>query len=89
MMLDLQILAFRSDLTRVITLAFGREATYRTFPEVGIFDGHHALSHHQNDAAKLDKLAKIQTYHSEAFARSANRDVRSSCAVSRNAPSIW
>lgn len=67
-MIDLQVLAYQADLTRVSTFAFGREATYRTFPAIGVFDGHHALSHHQNDAQKLAKLAKVNQYQVETFA---------------------
>jgi hypothetical protein len=60
---DLQLLAYQSDLTRVITFMYGREQTGRPYPQIGIHEPHHQLSHHQNDPAKLQKCTKIQTYH--------------------------
>jgi hypothetical protein len=63
LMFDLQVLALRSDLTRVITFMTGRELSGRTYPEIGIRDAHHPLSHHQDDAAKLAKLTAINTHH--------------------------
>ena len=68
LMIDLQVLAYQADLTRVITFAFGRESSYRTFPEIGVTDPHHALSHHQNNDQKLANLAKVNTYHVQTFA---------------------
>ena len=65
LMIDLQVLAYQADLTRVITFALGREASYRTFPAIGVLDPHHSLSHHQNDDAKL---AKVNAYHVQTFA---------------------
>ena len=46
-----------------------REISNRTYPQVGVSDGHHAISHHSNQAAKMDKNAKIQTYHTTLFSR--------------------
>ena len=68
LMIDLQVLAYQADLTRVITFAFGREASYRTFPAIGINDPHHALSHHQNDDEKLARLGKVNAHHVGTFA---------------------
>ncbi len=68
LMYDLQILAFQADLTRVSTLIFGREASVRTYPEVGVSDPHHPLSHHRNLPENLEKLAKINTFHTTLFA---------------------
>ena len=68
LMIDLQVLAYQADLTRVITFAFGREASYRTFPAIGISDPHHALSHHQNDDEKLARLGKVNAHHVATFA---------------------
>ena len=65
---DLQLLAYQSDLTRVITFMYGREQTGRPYPQLGIHEPHHHLSHHQNDPAKLQKCATIQTYHVKLFA---------------------
>ena len=63
LMFDLQLLAYQADVTRVITFLVGRELSNRTYPAIGITDAHHSISHHQNDAEKLAKLVKINTYH--------------------------
>jgi hypothetical protein len=68
LMYDLQVLAFQSDLTRVTTFMYGREFTGRTYPEIGVPEGHHPLSHHQYDPEKLAALAKVNTYHVQMFA---------------------
>ena len=68
LMFDLQILAFQADLTRVITFMMSREVSPRTYPEIGIPDSHHALSHHQNNPAQMDKLAKLNRHHIEQLA---------------------
>ena len=69
LMYDLIALAYQCDMTRIITFMIGREQSGRTFPEFGIPDAHHAISHHQNDPVKLAKLAKINTYHITLFTR--------------------
>ena len=66
---DLQLLAYQSDLTRVITFMYGREQTDRPYPQIGIPDPHHSLTHHQNDPAKMEKCTVIQTYHVSLFAK--------------------
>ena len=63
LMFDLQLLAFQADITRVITFQLTRELTNRTYPEIGVPDPHHPISHHGNDPEKLSKLARINTYH--------------------------
>jgi hypothetical protein len=63
LMFDLQVLAYRADITRVITFMVGRELSNRTYPAIEINEAHHSLSHHQNNAEKLAKLVKINTYH--------------------------
>ncbi len=68
LMFDLQVLAYQTDLTRVITFMLGRELSGRTFPELGVSEGHHAVSHHQEDATKLSHLEKIKTFHTTLFA---------------------
>jgi hypothetical protein len=68
LMFDLQVLAYQTDLTRVITFMIGRELSGRPYPEIGVNDAHHPTSHHQNDAEKLAKLAKINTFHATLFA---------------------
>ena len=66
---DLQLLAYQSDLTRVITFMYGREQTDRPYPQIGIPDPHHSLTHHQNDPAKMEKCTVIQKYHVTLFAK--------------------
>jgi hypothetical protein len=70
LMIDLQVLAYQADLTRVITFMLGREggAGSRSYPEIGISDLHHTLSHHQNDPARVEKLFQINLYHTKLFA---------------------
>jgi hypothetical protein len=65
---DLQLLAYQSDLTRVITFMYGREQTGRPYPQIGIPEPHHPLTHHQNDASKMEKCTAIQLYHVALFA---------------------
>jgi hypothetical protein len=67
LMYDLQWLAFRADLTRVTTFMLGRELNFRTYPEIGITEGHHGLSHHQDNPTQLSKYAKLNTYQTELF----------------------
>ncbi|MBM3771363.1 MAG: DUF1552 domain-containing protein [Acidimicrobiia bacterium] len=68
LMFDLQVLAYQTDLTRVITFMLGRELSGRTFPELGVSEGHHATSHHQEDPTKLSNLEKIKVFHSTLLA---------------------
>ena len=63
LMIDLQVLALQSDLTRVITFMLGRELSGRSYPEVQVYDAHHPTSHHRNDPEQLRKLARVNTYH--------------------------
>jgi uncharacterized protein DUF1552 len=67
LMMDLQVLAFRTDMTRVITFMIGPEQSNRTYPEIGVPEVHHGLSHHQHDANKLAKIAQIDAYHMTIF----------------------
>jgi hypothetical protein len=66
-MYELQWLAFRADLTRVVTFMLGRELNFRTYPEIGITEGHHGLSHHQDNPAQIAKYARLNTYQTELF----------------------
>jgi hypothetical protein len=68
LMFDLQVLAYQCDLTRVITFMIGREFSGRTYPEIGVPEAHHPLSHHQNDTVKIASLAKVNTYHTTLLA---------------------
>ena len=65
LMCDLLVLAFQTDVTRVFTFLWGREIVGRPYPEIGVPETHHGVSHHQNDPEKLAQLAKINTYHVE------------------------
>jgi Protein of unknown function (DUF1552) len=64
---DLQLLAFQSDLTRVTTFMYGREQTGRPYPQIGVPEPHHPLTHHQGNPEKMEKCAKIQRYHIGLF----------------------
>jgi hypothetical protein len=68
MMIDMQILAMQADLTRVGTFMIGREGSNNSYPEIGVADAHHPISHHGNDPEKLAKLSKINTLHMEQVA---------------------
>src|SRR5690348_5540875 len=65
---DLQLLAYQSDLTRVITFMYGREQTGRPYPQIGVPEPHHPLTHHQNDPVKMEKCTRIQRHHIALFA---------------------
>ncbi len=73
LMFDLQFLALRSDLTRVATFMLGREQSTRTYPEVGVAEPHHPLSHHGNDPAQIAKMSRVNTYHAALTARYLER----------------
>lgn len=68
LMADLMVLAFQTDLTRVATLPFANDGSNRSYKMIDVSEGHHELSHHGNDAAKLAKIKKINTFHMEQFA---------------------
>ena len=68
LMFDLMALAFQADITRVITLSMDHEASMRTYTNLAISEGFHPLSHHGNNPEKMDKLVKIQNYHTQEFA---------------------
>ena len=68
LMFDLMAIAYQSDLTRVSTYMLGREASVRSYSEIGVPDSHHPLSHHANDPEKLAKIAKINIFHMQMFA---------------------
>ena len=67
LMFDLQLLAYQGDVTRVVTYMIGREFSGRTYPEIGVPDAHHPISHHQRDPIRMEKLAKINNYHVSLF----------------------
>jgi len=68
LMCDLMVLAFQSDSTRVGTFLFANEGNNRSFPELGIPEGHHHVSHHQRRAENLEKVAKIDLFYMEQLA---------------------
>jgi hypothetical protein len=67
LMYELQWLAFRADLTRVVTFMLGRELNFRTYPEIGVTEGHHGLSHHQDRLEQIAKYAKVGVYQAQLF----------------------
>jgi hypothetical protein len=68
MMYDLMVLAFRTDTTRLATFMLANEGSNQTFPMIEVKEGHHELSHHQDDADKIAKIAKIDRFYTEQFA---------------------
>ena len=68
LMFDLQWLAYQGDVTRVVTFMMGREFSGRTYPEIGVPDAHHPISHHQRDPIRMEKCARINHYHVSLFA---------------------
>ena len=67
LMLDLQLLAFQSDLTRVITFMLGKEQSARPYPQIGVPEAHHPLSHHNNIPELIARMSKINRYHTQLF----------------------
>ena len=67
LMLDLQTLAFQSDLTRVISFMIGKEQSARPYPQIGVPEAHHPLSHHDNIPELIAQMSKINRYHTELF----------------------
>ena len=67
LMFELQWLAFKADRTRVVTFMLGRELNFRTYPEIGVTEGHHGLSHHADRPEQIAKYAKVGTYQAELF----------------------
>jgi hypothetical protein len=69
LMTDMITVAFQADLTRVVTFLVTREGTSRAYREIGIPDGHHPLTHHRNQVELMDKVAQINRYHVDQFAK--------------------
>jgi hypothetical protein len=67
LMMDLQVIAFQTDMTRVISFMLGRAGSNRPYRNIGISDGHHSITHHQNDPVKIANVAKIDAYLVETF----------------------
>ncbi len=68
LMIDLQVIAWQTDMTRVTSFMMGRDGSNRPYREIGIADGHHSISHHQNDPERVEKLIKIDELHTAMFA---------------------
>jgi len=73
LMFELQTVAYQSDMTRVVTFMMSREASQRTYPQIGVDQPHHTLSHHGNDPEKIMLNAKINVYHVQQFAKFVER----------------
>jgi len=69
LMLDLQLLALQSDLTRVISFMIGKEQSARPYPQIGVPEAHHPLSHHNNVPELVEHMSKINRYHVELFSQ--------------------
>ena len=67
--LDLQLLALQTDLTRVISFMIGKEQSPRPYPQIGVPDAHHPLSHHNDQPELVERMSRINRYHTELFAR--------------------
>ncbi len=73
LMFDLQLLAFQSDLTRVISFMISKEQSARPYPQIGVPEAHHPLSHHGDAPDLIERMSKINTYHTELFAKYVER----------------
>ena len=69
LMFDMQAIALQADLTRVSTLMLGREGSLRTYPEIGVPDPHHPLTHHRDNPEWIEKVTKVNVLHMELFAK--------------------
>ena len=67
LMFDLQVLAFQADITRVSSLMMARENVNRSYPEIGLPEAHHSISHHGNNPEKMKGYTKLNTYHVETL----------------------
>jgi hypothetical protein len=73
LMYDIMLLAFQTDSTRVATFVLGHDGDNRSFSEIGITEGHHDLSHHQNNPERIEKVAQIDRWYAEQFSRFLSR----------------
>ena len=69
LMLDLQLVALQADLTRVITFMLGKEQSARPYPQIGVPEAHHPLSHHNDQPELVERMSRINRYHTELFSR--------------------
>jgi Protein of unknown function (DUF1552) len=68
LMFDLQLIAFQTDMTRVVTMMMGREGSMRTYPEIGVPDPHHPLTHHRGNVEWIERVTKVNELHMQLFA---------------------
>jgi hypothetical protein len=68
LMMDLIVLAYQTDMTRIVSCMIAREGSNRSYRSIGVPDGHHSVTHHQNDPEKIEKVAKINHLHAQTFA---------------------
>ena len=68
LMFDLQLIAFQTDMTRVVTMMMGREGSMRTYPEIGVPDPHHPLTHHRGNAEWIERVTRVNELHMQLFA---------------------
>jgi Protein of unknown function (DUF1552) len=73
LMFDLQVLAMQTDSTRIITMMMGREGSMRTYPEIGVPDPHHPLTHHRGNKEWIEKVTQVNAMHVELFAGFVNK----------------
>lgn len=73
LMFDLQLLAYQGDITRITTFQIARETSNRSYPEIGVSDPHHPLSHHGDNPEKIEKMSKINAFHVSLFAEYLER----------------
>ncbi len=69
LMFDLQLVALQADLTRVVTFMLGKEQSPRPYPQIGVPDAHHPLSHHNDEPELVERMSRINRYHTELFGR--------------------
>jgi len=73
LMFDLQVAAFQTDVTRISSLMIGREGSLQVYPEIGVPDSHHPLTHHRGTPELVEKVTKVNTFHAELFAHFVGR----------------
>ena len=67
LMFDVQVLGYQGDVTRVMTFMYGRELSGRSYPEIGVPDAHHPISHHRGDPERMERCARINEFHITLF----------------------
>jgi hypothetical protein len=68
LMMDLMVIAYQTDMTRVISCMIAREGSNRSYRSIGVPDGHHSMTHHDGDPVKIEKVVKINHLHAQTFA---------------------